>query len=130
MNTIERFESKYIPEPNSGCWLWSGSLRGSYDYGQFSLTHTKPVPAHRFSYTTYRGDIPKGMLVLHTCDVPTCVNPDHLFLGTQDDNMRDKVNKGRQAKGEKQGLWKGGISSNMLEYQRAYRKNKRAGVAS
>lgn len=58
---------------------------------------------HRLSFLYHNGDIPKGMQVLHTCDNPACINPAHLFLGTITDNMRDKVNKGRQLKGAAHG---------------------------
>lgn len=90
---IERFEEKYITEPNSGCWLWDASALKS-GYGQFWLNN-KMIKAHRVSYSLYKGSIPTGMHVLHSCDVPCCVNPAHLYLGTHQDNMDDKVRKGR-----------------------------------
>ena len=94
---IERFENQYIPEPNSGCWLWTGvcHYRG---YGQM-WAFSKLQYAHRLSWIFFRGEIPEGICVLHKCDIPCCVNPDHLFLGTHQDNMADKVCKKRQAKG-------------------------------
>ena len=90
----ERFESFYIPEPNSGCWLWEGRVdrRG---YGRLKEIGRKFLAAHRLSWTLHRSEIPPGMYVLHKCDTPLCVNPDHLFLGTHLDNMRDMVQKGR-----------------------------------
>ena len=96
---IDRFEKKYIPEPNTGCWLWTatGDEKG---YGHFRYKG-RPQKAHRASWMLHRGEIPDGMLVCHHCDTPACVNPDHLFLGTNDDNMRDRQEKGRQARGER-----------------------------
>ncbi len=96
---LERFERKYIPEPNSGCWLWtaSNSGEGKTDdraYGRMNLKSGQKS-AHQISFEIYRGKIPDGMQVLHTCDMPCCVNPEHLFLGTITDNMRDMVKKGR-----------------------------------
>jgi len=91
----QRFEKKYIPEPMSGCWLWEASLNGTKGYyGQIRTGNTMSL-AHRVSYELHKGKIPKGKFVLHTCDVPSCVNPDHLFLGTQLDNMLDKKIKNR-----------------------------------
>lgn len=92
---------QYIEEriervPFSGCWVWMGSL--VYGYGQASRGD-KSIRAHRLSYETYKGPVPKGMCVCHTCDNPCCVNPDHLFLGTHKDNAEDKVKKGRQQRG-------------------------------
>ena len=90
----QRFFSKV--NKTKTCWLWTASLRGG-GYGYFWFNgHT---PAHRFSWLLHKGDIPRGLYVLHKCDIRACVNPDHLFLGTHDDNMRDMKEKGRQVDG-------------------------------
>lgn len=94
---LERFEEKFITEPNTGCWLWTHS-ETSTEYGQFSVNN-KPKAAHRVSYELYIGPIPKGLWVLHKCDTPLCVNPSHLFLGTHQDNDRDREVKGRGRNG-------------------------------
>ncbi len=101
LSTKERFEKYFIPEPNTGCWLWTGSLT-STGYGQIGLGSKtdgtrKPHKAHRVAYELYVGKIPHGMGVLHRCDTPLCVNPQHLFLGTQKDNSQDMGRKGRSA---------------------------------
>lgn len=84
-----------MPEPNTGCWIWIGGS-GHYGYGAFYFRPPRKMEfAHRVSYTLYRGEIPEGKHILHTCDNPFCVNPDHLFIGTPLDNMRDKMKKGR-----------------------------------
>lgn len=93
MTDVQRFEDKYIPEPNSGCWLWTGSIRGS-GYGYFRYQGRNEYP-HRFAYMAYKGSIPAGMEVCHRCDERSCVNPDHLFIGTRQDNIRDMIRKGR-----------------------------------
>lgn len=93
-----RFERSYIPEPNSGCWLWLGVPSGNHGYGRIKRG-SNTVMAHRASWEKSNGSIPEGLLVLHKCDNPSCVNPDHLFLGTQQDNENDKVSKGRQSRG-------------------------------
>ena len=99
-SAIERFEASYIPEPNSGCWLWIGTLRGSNLYGTIKVDG-KNTLAHRFSYSLVKGAIPNGMVICHRCDMPSCVNPAHLFIGTIAENEADKVSKGRQSRGER-----------------------------
>lgn len=93
---LERFERLYIPEPNSGCWLWAGNTRVS-GYGVFKL-NGKTIPAHRMSVILHCGDFDRSLFVCHKCDVPGCVNPDHLFVGTPKDNTWDMLRKGRIGK--------------------------------
>jgi len=90
----KRFMDKVMPEPNSGCWLWAGSSVKN-GYGQVRVNY-KLYLSHRISHELFKGEIPDGMNVLHTCDVRCCVNPDHLFLGTQKDNVQDMIAKGRR----------------------------------
>lgn len=88
-----RMESDIFYEPNTGCWLWGGPLN---DKGYGSTTYLgRKDRAHRASYSEYIAPIPPGLFVLHKCDVPSCVNPNHLFVGTQIDNMQDCSRKRR-----------------------------------
>jgi hypothetical protein len=88
-----RFEEYVSVEPMTGCWLWLGhTLQTGYGSCWFM---GKFHNAHRIAWILYRGKIPYGINVLHTCDTRSCVNPHHLFLGTQSDNMKDCVRKGR-----------------------------------
>ena len=100
-----RFMKHVEMVPFSGCWIWMGGTAGPGQYGNFSLD-LKTVRAHHASYRFFSGEIPSDKQVLHTCDVPLCVNPEHLFLGTHQDNMDDRGNKNRQAKGTRQHLSK------------------------
>jgi hypothetical protein len=87
----ERFFQK-VNKTNS-CWLWTGAL-SSRGYGSFGV-NGKTTAAHRYSYQMHIGEIPKGLVICHTCDTPSCVNPDHLWAGTQSENMKDMFNKNR-----------------------------------
>jgi HNH endonuclease len=91
-----RFWKFVVPEPNTGCWLWTGA-QYRHGYGAFSIRRCVPRQAHRIAWQLERGDIPEGIDVLHRCDVPACVNPKHLWLGTVVDNMQDASKKGRIA---------------------------------
>ena len=94
-DVLKRFESKFLK--TEGCWNWlAGSDKNGY--GRFRFGPSK-ARAPRVSYLLYKGEIPDGMVVRHTCDNPACVNPDHLLIGTHADNAHDKVERERQARG-------------------------------
>lgn len=88
-----RLDAKTVPEPNTGCLLWTGS----YDKNGYGKTHhnKKHIRAHRLAFELKHGPIPEGKLVQHSCDTPACCNSDHLSLGTPLSNMQDKMKKGR-----------------------------------
>lgn len=91
-----RFWEKVSPEPNTGCWFWMGALKGGdeWRYGNF-WDGSRYNRAHRVAFELTHGGVPNGLMVCHRCDVPECVNPAHLFLGTGSENQRDKSLKGR-----------------------------------
>lgn len=88
----ERLFENSIPEPNTGCWLWTKSTRNGY--GRIRV-NGKKESAHRISFLLFNGMIPESMGVLHKCDTPSCINPEHLWVGTHRDNMMDALKKGR-----------------------------------
>ena len=96
----QRFEQSYLPEPNSGCWLWTKAIHKNTGYGCIRI-NGKHGLAHRASWILFNGAIPLGLNVLHKCDVRCCVNPDHLFLGTAYDNREDAKRKDRIPIGER-----------------------------
>ena len=101
-SVVERFMDKVsMPNGKAGCWPWRGQRRTG-GYGFFYLKG-RFVSAHRTAWALLVEPVGSGACVLHRCDNPPCVNPAHLFLGTQRDNMRDASQKGRIAHGERNG---------------------------
>jgi DNA-binding CsgD family transcriptional regulator len=97
---IDRFNAKWKADPATGCWLWTASA-STNGYGQIKLPkQRKQILAHRLSYLIHRGEI-GALCVCHRCDTPLCVNPEHLFLGTQKDNLQDMAAKDRHLRGER-----------------------------
>jgi hypothetical protein len=92
----ERFLDK-VEIDATGCWLWAAS-RNRLGYGHFTFQN-RVMLAHRWAFWFWRGPIADGLLVCHSCDVPSCVNPDHLWLGTNADNVADRDAKGRHRLG-------------------------------
>lgn len=101
--TKSAFLKKVNKNPETGCWIWAGRI----DHKGYGVlwNNGKHVKAHRLSWEFHNGAIPDKMSVCHHCDTPPCVNPDHLFIGLQADNVRDMDSKGRRgaAKGSKHG---------------------------
>lgn len=100
ISIAERLERNSIPEPNSGCRLWLGSVSKTSGHGRMKV-NGKWLSPHRVAWSEKNGPIPPGVDALHKCDVPSCIETDHLWLGTHGDNMRDMASKGR---------WRGGAS--------------------
>ena len=98
----DRFKS-YVGR-NGSCWMWQGVVNSVWGYGQFAV-RGRQYRAHRYAYELYKGPIPRGLVVCHSCDEKLCVNPEHLWVGTQKQNMRDAATKGRTAVGEKNGMF-------------------------
>ena len=95
---LERIADKISFDKTTGCWNWEASTRNAAGYGQIRY-EGKMRLAHRVSWEAFNDKIPDGIFVCHKCDNPRCVNPDHLFLGTNQDNMNDMKAKGRSKGG-------------------------------
>ena len=96
MPPLARFEHQYIPEPNSGCWIWIGAVAGPADNERPRLwINGRSYPAHRFAHEIFHGPVPEGRIICHRCHNSLCVNPDHLYAGTHQDNTNDMMRAGR-----------------------------------
>lgn len=95
-----RFKGKYKINANNQCWEWFAA-KDTGGYGIIGDEKNRFVLAHRYSYTIFIGEIPKGLLVCHKCDNRKCVNPFHFFLGTHKDNNDDCIKKGRANRNRK-----------------------------
>lgn len=93
----QRLMSKVSINPTLGCWDWIGA-RGRDGYGILRVQKNKTQRAHRISFEVHIGPIPDGMCICHKCDNPLCINPEHLFLGTNAENTHDRTAKGRSAR--------------------------------
>jgi hypothetical protein len=100
---VERFMTHVDTESSpNGCWVWKAHVKEGYGY--FNIGYSRWHRAHRVSYLLFKGAIPEGLFVLHQCDNPPCVNPEHLSVGTHQENMRQRVMRGRyntQVRGSK-----------------------------
>jgi hypothetical protein len=108
-NDAEYFERtkkrllKKVKKTISGCWEWTGAKNHS-GYGHTTFRKERCKRAHRVSYLIWVGEIPPNLYVCHRCDNPACINPNHLFLGSHEENMQDMKKKNRACKGEKSHL--------------------------
>lgn len=112
----KRFDQKWLAEPTSGCWLWEGAIFSNTGYGRLRAGGTNNIffLAHRVSWYIHTGEDPGPKCVLHRCDTPLCVNPNHLFLGTRRSNHADMKAKGRAVEhfGGRKGQRRGGAVLN------------------
>lgn len=121
-NFYRRFDISLI----TGCWVWIG-LRNNQGYGQLGrspyVRNGKNTKAHQLSWMIYNGEIPDGLYVCHKCDNPSCVNPEHLWLGTPMDNTTDKMEKGRYKNGSEKTRGEKNISAKLKTHQVLHIKN-------
>jgi len=122
---VERFMEAFEAVPESGCWLWTGcwTERG---YGQFWFGG-RLGRAHRFSFDRFVRPLGASEVVCHRCDTPACVNPHHLFAGSQVENLRDCVEKGRKETRERSDLYRGAMT---LERAREIRRRRETGESN
>ena len=137
----ERFFSRFVVDKDTGCWNWSGAPT-TYGYGVIAgpINGKRYAPkgqqllAHRASWIIHNGDIPSGegshgYVVMHKCDNRLCVNPEHLVLGTQADNVKDMIEKGRKVSGTPSGVkhWRSSIKDPAdIELIRSTERNTKA----
>lgn len=98
-HTVQSFWT--LVDKSGECWLWTG-YKTEKGYGRLSINGQR-IRAHRYAWESINGPVPNGFIVCHRCDTPACVRPDHLFIGTINDNTQDMIAKGRHAFGERAG---------------------------
>ena len=127
IKTAQQAFDHHVIVRDVGCWGWKGFHNAAgYGVARFGGRGVKKILAHRLSWQLYRGEIPDGLHVLHHCDIPGCVNPNHLFLGTNLDNIKDRMKKGRPGGGNfKPGErhWKAKLSNEQVREIIARRAN-------
>ncbi len=123
----ERFWEKVQKDSDDKCWKWIGG-KFSNGYGQFYKNPCK-ITAHRFSYELANGEIDKNLKVCHTCDNPICVNPNHLFVGTQKDNIQDMIKKKRHNFNDAIGINNGRSIVNEVEVKEIRQKYKEGNIS-
>lgn len=134
MDILELFPTKVSPEPNTGCWIWYGGITKD-GYGRLRTKSPRRMTlAHRYSLTLSGVDVPSAMNVCHLCDEPSCVNPQHLFVGTQRDNMQDCSRKKRFNSRQFSKNPKAKLSaqqfSDVLSIRRRFKRGEREALAS
>lgn len=125
--TVDEYISSYVPNrPDGGCWIWTGFVdKSGYGVVNSERMSGKRIPAraHRVIYKLLVGPIPAGKLLMHSCDNPPCVNPQHLTPGTDAENLADMVRKGRSARGSKH--WGAKLNeAQVMEARRKYATGK------
>lgn len=110
--------AKVSPEPNSGCWLWTANCNHK-GYGQIGLGAKSMRTTHRVVYEHFKGPIPAGKQIMHSCDTPCCCNPDHLSVGTHQDNIDDKMRKRRHKAGRHNRARGSANGNSRLSYEQA-----------
>jgi hypothetical protein len=123
-HSLEDRLRRRLTETPGGCWVFSGANKGgSHRYGQLKVAG-RMVMTHRIAYELWVGPIPSGFLICHSCDNPPCCNPEHLFLGRQDDNMADMAAKGRHS-----AVWQGVARPDLAAHLRDRAASKRREAA-
>ena len=113
--TTETIKTRAKVNPATGCWEWIGTKRNGYGRtmtGSRTDGTRKSISAHRLSYQLFKGDIPPGHEICHKCDNPCCINPDHLFAGTRQENVDDRERKGRNVVPRGEGNGRAKLTSN------------------
>jgi hypothetical protein len=109
---LEQVTYKVYQSELGECWVWMGRWTSSSGYGLMGIGGWKRKYVHRVAYEHHYGTILEGCQIAHKCDIPRCVNPDHLRMVTSAENQADMVAKGRSKRGDSHWNWKGGISKN------------------